>query len=96
MACELPAIAVDRGGPAEIVEDGETGWLVPPDDVADLERAIVEAATDATERRRRGALARRDVLARYTWRAATRELSAVLEAAALERGGSTRGEPIAA
>ena len=33
MACELPAIAVDRGGPAEIVDDGETGWLVAPDDV---------------------------------------------------------------
>ena len=96
MACELPSIAVDRGGPAEIVDDGETGWLVAPDDVADLERAILEAATDEAERRRRGALARRDVLDRYTWRAATRELSSVLEAAACERGGSTRGEPIAA
>jgi glycosyltransferase involved in cell wall biosynthesis len=96
MACELPAIAVDRGGPAEIVEDGETGWLVQPDDVADLERAIIDAATNAAERRRRGALAREDVLARYTWRVATRDLSAVLEDAALERGGSTRGEPLAA
>ena len=96
MACELPAIAVDRGGPAEIIDDGETGWLVAPDDVADLERAIVEAATDGPERRRRGALARLEVLNRYTWRAATRELSGVLEAAARERGGSTRGETVAA
>ncbi len=96
MACELPAIAVDRGGPAEIIDDGETGWLVAPDDVADLERAILAAATDPAERRRRGQLARRDMLARYTWREATRELSAVLEDAALERGGSTRGEPLAA
>ena len=96
MACELPAIAVDRGGPAEIVEDGETGWLVEPDDVADLERAILAAASDPAERARRGRLARRDVLERYTWRAATRELSTVLEAAALERGGFTRGEPVAA
>ena len=96
MACELPAIGVDRGGPAEIIDDGETGWLVAPDDVPALERAMVEAATDAAESRRRGALARLDVLERYTWRAATRELSGVLEAAARERGGSTRGEPIAA
>ncbi len=96
MACELPAIAVDRGGPAEIIDDGETGWLVPPDDVAALERAIVEAATDGAERRLRGELARRDVLDRFTWRAATHELSGVLEAAACERGGSTRGEPVAA
>ena len=28
MACGLPAIAVDAYGPAEIVEHGETGWLV--------------------------------------------------------------------
>ncbi len=96
MACELPVIAVDRGGPAEIVDDGETGWLVAPDDLDDLERAIVEAATSPAERRRRGGLAREDVLARYTWRVATRGLSAVLEDAALERGGSTRGEPLAA
>ena len=96
MACELPAIAVDRGGPSEIVEHGETGWLVAPDDIADLEQAIVEAATDRDERIRRGRLARRDVLDRYTWRSATRELSAVLDDAALQRGGSTRGEPLAA
>ena len=96
MACELPAIAVDRGGPAEIVDDGETGWLVPPDDALGLERAIIEAATNGAERRLRGELARRDVLDRFTWRAATHELSGVLEAAACERGGSTRGEPVAA
>ncbi len=96
MACELPAIAVDRGGPSEIVEDGETGWLVGPDDVAGLEQAIVDAATDEAERRRRGALARRDVLARYTWRAATRELSDVLQGAALQHGDATREEPLIA
>ncbi len=96
MACELPAIAVARGGPAEIIDDGQTGWLVAPDDVGDLERAIVEAASDGAERRRRGSLARSAVLDRYTWSAATRQLSDVLEAAALERGGSTRGEPMAA
>ena len=36
MACEVPVIAVDRFGPAEIVTDGETGWLVEPDDVGGL------------------------------------------------------------
>ncbi len=30
MACGLPAVAVDRFGPGEIVEDGRTGWLVEP------------------------------------------------------------------
>ena len=39
------AIAVDRGGPAEILEDGQTGWLVPPDDAGGLAEAIIEAVT---------------------------------------------------
>src|SRR3954447_5556321 len=34
MACGLPAIAVDRFGPADIVEPGSTGWLVEPPDQA--------------------------------------------------------------
>jgi len=33
MACGVPVITYDRGGPAEIVRDGITGFVVPPDDV---------------------------------------------------------------
>lgn len=32
LACGVPVIAYDRGGPGEIIQDGKTGWLVPPDD----------------------------------------------------------------
>ncbi|MEA2449815.1 MAG: glycogen synthase, partial [Thermoleophilaceae bacterium] len=42
MACGLPALAVDAHGPATIVDDGETGWLVPPDDEDALADALVE------------------------------------------------------
>ncbi len=31
LACGVPVIAYQRGGPAEIVQSGITGWLVPPD-----------------------------------------------------------------
>src|SRR5207247_1103757 len=55
MACGLPAIAVDRLGPTEIVSAGETGWLVPPDDQEALAGTLVEAVTDPGERHRRGA-----------------------------------------
>ncbi len=65
MACGLPAIAVDAMGPADIVRDGETGWLVPPDDETALAEALADAAGDAAERRRRGEAARRDVIARF-------------------------------
>ena len=57
MACGLPAIAVAAHGPSEIVADGQTGWLVPPDDEEALAAALVMAVNDAPERRRRGTAA---------------------------------------
>ncbi len=33
MACGVPVVAYDRGGPGELIVSGETGWLVPPDDI---------------------------------------------------------------
>jgi len=42
MAAGVPVIAVGRGGPAEIIEQGRTGILVPPNDV-DALRAAMEA-----------------------------------------------------
>ncbi|HIK46155.1 MAG TPA: glycosyltransferase family 4 protein [Leptolyngbyaceae cyanobacterium M65_K2018_010] len=40
LACGVPVIAYNRGGPAEIVQPGQTGWLVAPDDVGALAAAI--------------------------------------------------------
>lgn len=40
LACGVPVIAYRRGGPAEIVQDGKTGWLVEPDNVSELVQAI--------------------------------------------------------
>jgi UDP-glucose:tetrahydrobiopterin glucosyltransferase len=44
LACGVPVIAYRRGGPAEIVQDGKTGWLVEPDSVAGLVAAIERLA----------------------------------------------------
>jgi glycosyltransferase involved in cell wall biosynthesis len=67
MACGLPAIAVNRHGPAEIVDDGETGWLVEPDDEEALATALRQAIENPEERRRRGANARAAVRTQYAW-----------------------------
>jgi UDP-glucose:tetrahydrobiopterin glucosyltransferase len=48
-ACGVPVIAYRRGGPAEIVRDGETGYLIEPDSVAGLIAAI--QTIDTLERR---------------------------------------------
>ena len=40
LACGVPVISYCRGGPAEIVVDGKTGWLVEPDNLDELIAAI--------------------------------------------------------
>jgi glycosyltransferase involved in cell wall biosynthesis len=77
MACGLPALAVDAWGPAEIVEAGETGWLVAPDDQEDMADALVEAVNDDAERRRRGERAYEVARGRYSWPALAHGLAAV-------------------
>jgi glycosyltransferase involved in cell wall biosynthesis len=79
MACELPVIAVDKGGPAEIVDDPNTGWLVPPDDLGALADAMVEAVNDPTDRTLRGRRARGAVVDRYAWRRIGADLVGAVE-----------------
>jgi len=40
LACGVPVISYRRGGPAEIIRDGKTGFLVEPDSVEGLVKAI--------------------------------------------------------
>ena len=40
LACGVPIIAYRRGGPAEIVRDEKTGFLVEPDSIPALVKAI--------------------------------------------------------
>ena len=42
MACGVPVVSYDRGGPGELIKSGYTGWLVPPDDVDQLKIAVSE------------------------------------------------------
>jgi glycosyltransferase involved in cell wall biosynthesis len=79
MACGLPAVAVDRFGPADIVRTGHTGWLVAPDDEIALAGALAQAIAHPEERLRRGAAARRDVLARFAWPALADRLATLFE-----------------
>jgi glycosyltransferase involved in cell wall biosynthesis len=82
MACGLPAIAVDRYGPADIVRPGHTGWLVEPDDELALAGAIAQAVSHPGERLRRGAAARRDVAQRFAWPALADRLAELFAAVA--------------
>ena len=64
MAAGRPAVATAVGGTPEVLEDGRTGWLVPPGDPPALAAALATALVDRDEAARRGAAARREVLER--------------------------------
>jgi glycosyltransferase involved in cell wall biosynthesis len=83
MACGLPVIAADAHGPAEIVAEG-TGWLVPPDNQDALAAALLDAATDAEKRRRRGARAHRHSRAAYGWPGIAAQIAALYAEASQE------------
>jgi glycosyltransferase involved in cell wall biosynthesis len=82
LACGLPVIAVDRGGPAAIVDDPGDGWLVEPDDLDALAGAIVAAVEDDAGRERRGRRGRVKALESYSWRRIGAELAEVVRAGA--------------
>jgi glycosyltransferase involved in cell wall biosynthesis len=62
MACAVPVIAVDRWGPAELIQDGETGLLAPWMDVAALAERMIRLGRDAKLRARLGGNGRNWVL----------------------------------
>ena len=57
MAVGKPVVAYDTGGVAEMVVEGETGFMVAPGDVEGLADRMVRLADDAELRRRLGAAA---------------------------------------
>jgi glycosyltransferase involved in cell wall biosynthesis len=82
MACGLPAVATHSLGPAAIIEDGQTGWLVDRDDEDALVATLVDVVSDSPERERRGRLAHAVAGEHYSWRRAAERLAAVLQDAA--------------
>jgi len=66
MASGLAVIATDVPGHREVVEDGATGLLVPPDDAPALAVAIESLLDDPDRRRRMGEAGRARVLRDFT------------------------------
>ena len=85
MALARPVIAMDVGGNAELVRDGETGYLLPPGDGGALARAMVELAADPARADELGAAGRRLQRERFTGERMVEGYRAAFERA-IERG----------
>ena len=81
MACEAAVVGTATGGIPEVVVDGETGWLVPIEQVGDgtgtpvdperyvqdLAAALIEATSDIERARERGRAGRRRAIEHFGW-----------------------------
>ena len=69
MACGTPVIVSNVGSLPELVEDGVTGFVVPPNDSAAIRAALRALMADPAKRDEMGRRAREAVRARFTWEA---------------------------
>jgi glycosyltransferase involved in cell wall biosynthesis len=69
MSCGIPAICTNVAAMPESVVDGVTGYVVPPDDLEAMRRAIVALCTEENLAARMGAAARERMVAHFTWEA---------------------------
>ena len=79
MAMARPVVSMDNGGPAETVVDGETGFLVPPEDPDALAQRVIALLRDAALRARMGEAGRARVLAHFTAAGYARAFAQLLE-----------------
>jgi glycosyltransferase involved in cell wall biosynthesis len=86
-ASGLPVVAPAVGGPADLVEDGVTGCLVPPGDAGALTAATRRLAADPLGRAAMGRAGRQRVLAR-SWTALGDQLIRHYAAVLGERSGA--------
>jgi glycosyltransferase involved in cell wall biosynthesis len=89
MAAGLPVVATNVGGNPEIVQDGETGVLVPPRDPAAMAEAIIRVLEAPEMARRFGAAGRERVMKHFSLETVIRRTTD-LYMVLLERRGFVR------
>lgn len=93
MATGLPVIATAVGGNVELVRDGQTGLLVPSDDVEAMAAALLRLYHDAPTAQAMGQAGRQDVDRHYGLDAMVAAYHRVYDAHASTRTGSRASAP---
>jgi glycosyltransferase involved in cell wall biosynthesis len=79
MACGLPCVATDVGGNREVLHEGETGFLVPPEHSGDLAAALIRLLSNRDRARTMGTLGEKVVQNHFTAEAMMRNLVGVYQ-----------------
>ncbi|WP_119065522.1 glycosyltransferase family 4 protein [Aggregatilinea lenta] len=87
MAMARPIVSMNRGGPAETIVDGATGFLVPPEDPAGLAGCVIALLRDPAQRTRMGEAGRAHVVAQLSAERYAAQMADLLDAA-IEQGGA--------
>lgn len=78
-ACARPVIASRVGGLTEVIVEGETGLLVPPESISELGKAMERLIKDPTLRDTMGRQGRANVLRHYDWHKNVTQMELVYE-----------------
>ena len=79
MASGLPVIASCIAGNEELVVDGETGYLVPSEDMEALRAALKKLLSEPESRQQMGNASRQHVEANYSWESTAQQYALLLE-----------------
>jgi glycosyltransferase involved in cell wall biosynthesis len=85
MATGLPVICTDVAGMRDVVVDGETGLIVPPEHPPSLLAALITLIEDSGLRARMGRAARSHVNRQFSWTRAARSWRTILHRLADQR-----------
>ena len=77
LSCGRPIVVTDCGGPAEIVRDKVTGFLVPNKNTNAMEHAMIELATNPSLRKTMGEAAEADMRSRFDVKQTAKKLEEV-------------------
>ena len=79
MAAGVPVVATAAGGPLDTVADGDSGWLVPPNDPEALAAKVNELLSDPGRARAMGEHGRQRAHALFSLDRLVRDMTAVFE-----------------
>lgn len=66
-SCGKPSIAGKSGGIPEVVVDGKTGWVVPPENEDEIVHAMLQSIENHRVRAKYGKMARERVIQEFSW-----------------------------